>query len=49
MYLMFEKEYKEFIIIKVNLNIVKRDGEEYLYNEDDSYLKLNNIRYYNII
>ncbi len=46
---MFEKEYKEFIIIKVNLNIVKRDGEKYLYNEDDSYFKLNNIRYYNII
>ncbi len=46
---MFEKEYKEFIVIRVNLNIVKNNGEEYPYNKDDLYLKFNNIRYNNII
>ena len=46
---MFEKEHKEFIIIGVNLSIIKGDDEEHLYNEDDLYLELNNIGYYSII
>ncbi len=45
----FEGEYKEFIVIEVNLNIVKNNGEEHPYNEDDLYLKPNNVRYNNII
>ncbi len=49
MYLVFEREYEEFIIIKVNFNIVKNDSEEYLYNEDDLYLESNNIGYDGII
>ncbi len=44
-----EKEYEEFIVIRVNLNIIKEDNEEYLYNEDDPYLEPNNIRYNGII
>ncbi len=48
-YLAFEREYKDFIVIVINLNIVKKDDEEYFYNEDDLYLKSNNIKYYNII
>ncbi len=46
---MFEREYKEFIIIRVNLSIIKNDNEEYLYNEDDLYLKSNNTGYNDII
>ncbi len=49
MYLTFKKEYKEFIIIKVNFNIVKKDNKEYSYNEDNLYLEFNNVKYYNII
>jgi len=33
MHLTFEKEYKEFIIIGVNLNTVKRNNEKHLYKE----------------
>jgi len=47
--LIFEKEYKEFTIIKINLNTMKKDGEEYLYNEDDLYFKFNNVGYNDII
>ncbi len=46
---MFKEKYKEFIIIKINFNIVKNDNEEYLYDEDDLYFKFNNIGYNNII
>ncbi len=48
-YLIFEEEHEEFIVIKVNLNIVKRDNEEYLYNEDNLYLEFNNVGYDSII
>ncbi len=48
-YLTFEKKYKEFTIINVNLNITKNNGEEYPYNKDDLYLESNNIGYYKII
>ncbi len=48
-YLTFKKEYKEFIIIGVNLNIVKRDNEEYPYNKNDLYFKFNNVKYHGII
>ncbi len=46
---MSEEEDEEFIIIRVNLNIVKNNGEEHPYNEDDLYLESNNIGYNNII
>jgi len=49
MYLTLEKEHEEFTVIKVNFNIVKNDDEEYPYNEDDPYLKLNNTGYNDII
>ncbi len=49
MYLAFEREYKEFIIIKVNFNIIKNNNEEYPYNKDDLYLKPNNTGYDDII
>ena len=48
-HLTFEKEYKEFIVIRVNLNTIKKDGEKHLYNKDDLYLESNNIRYNGII
>ncbi len=46
---MFKRKYKEFIIIEVNLNIVKNNNKKYLYNKDDLYFKSNNIKYNNII
>ncbi len=46
---MFKREYKEFTVIKVNLNTVRNDGEEYPYNKDNLYLKPNNAGYNNII
>ncbi len=46
---MFKREYKEFIVIRVNLNIAKNDNEKYPYNKDDPYLKPNNIGYNDII
>ncbi len=49
MYLAFKKEYKELIIIKINFNTVKKDGEEYLYNKDNLYLEFNNAEHNNII
>jgi len=49
MYLASKREYEEFTVIKVNLNIVKNDGEEYLYNKDDLYFEFNNIGYNGII
>ncbi len=48
-YLAFKRKYEEFIIIRINLNIVRNDGEEYLYNEDDLYLKFNNIEHNDIV
>ena len=45
----FKREYKEFIIIKVNFNIIREDDEEYLYKEDDFYFELNNAGYNDII
>jgi len=47
--LAFKKEYKEFTVIGVNFNIVKRDGEEHLYKEDDLYFEFNNAGYDGII
>ncbi len=49
MHLAFEGEHKEFIVIGVNLSTAKNNGEEYPYNEDDLYLKLNNAGYNSII
>ncbi len=46
---MFKREHEEFTVIEVNLNIVKKDGEEHLYDEDDLYLKSNNAGYHSII
>jgi len=46
---MFKEEYKEFIIIRINFNIVKNNNEEYLYNKDNLYFKFNNVRYNDII
>ncbi len=48
-YLVFEGEYEEFIVIKVNFNIVKNNDKEYLYKEDDLYFESNNVRYNSII
>ncbi len=48
-YLTFEEEHEEFIVIKVNLNIIRKDNEEYLYNEDDPYFELNNVEHHNIV
>ncbi len=49
MYLAFKGEYKEFTIIRVNFNTVKREGEEHPYEEDNLYLELNNAGYHGII
>jgi len=49
MYLTFKKEYKEFIVIKVNFNIVRNNGEEHLYNKNDFYFESNNVGYNDII
>ncbi len=49
MHLAFEREYEEFTIIGVNLSTVKKDNEEYLYDEDDLYLEFNNVGYNSII
>ncbi len=46
---MFERKYEEFIIIGINLNIARNNGEKYFYNKDDLYLKFNNIGYNDII
>ncbi len=48
-YLAFEREHKEFIVIRVNFNIIRNNNEEYLYNEDDLYFESNNIGYNGII
>jgi len=45
----FEREYEEFTVIGINLNIIKKDNEKYLYNENNFYLELNNVGYHNII
>ncbi len=47
-YLAFKRKHKEFTIIKVNFNIIKKDNEEHPYEENDPYLKPNNTRHYNI-
>jgi len=49
MHLTFKREYKEFIVIKVNLNIVRKNNEEYPYNKNDLYLESNNIGHHSII
>ncbi len=49
MHLTSKKKHKEFTIIKVNLNIIKNNGEEYSYDKDNLYLKSNNIGYDDII
>ncbi len=48
-YLAFKEEYEEFTIIRVNFNIIKNNGEKYLYNKNDLYLESNNVGYNNII
>ncbi len=48
MYLAFKKEYKEFTVIRINLNTVKNDNKEYPYNKDNLYLEFNNAGYNNI-
>ncbi len=48
-YLTLERKHEKFIVIGVNLNIVRNDGKEYPYNENDLYLKLNNAGYNDII
>src|SRR6266699_1395538 len=35
MYLAFEKEYKEFIVIKINFNTIKNNGEKHFYNKNN--------------
>ncbi len=47
--MVFEGKHKEFIIIKVNLNIIRKDDEQYPYNEDNFYFEFNNIGYNNIV
>ncbi len=49
MYLTFKREYKEFTIIKVNFNVIGKNGEKRLYNEDDFYFEPNNVEYNNIM
>src|SRR6266566_6358213 len=49
MYLISKREYKEFIVMDINLNIARNDDEKYLYNEDNLYLEPNNAGYNNII
>ncbi len=49
MYLMFKRKHKEFTVIRVNLSIIRNNGEKYLYNEDNLYLEFNNIGYNNIV
>ncbi len=46
---MFKEKYKEFTVIKVNFNIIKKDNEKYLYNKDNFYLEFNNVKYNDII
>ena len=46
---MFEREYKEFTIIRINFNITKRNDEEHSYNENDLDFEFNNVGYNNII
>ncbi len=46
---MFKEKYKEFIVIEINFSIVRKNGEEYLYNEDDLYFESNNTGYHSII
>jgi len=48
-YLVFEGEYKEFMVIDVNLSIIRNDDEEYLYEKDDPYFESNNVEHYSII
>jgi len=47
--LTFEREHEEFIVIGINLSIIKENGEKHPYNEDDPYLEPNNAGYYNIV
>ncbi len=35
-------------MIDINLNIIKKDNEEYLYKEDDLYLEFNNAGHHSI-
>ena len=46
---MFKREYKEFTVIKVNLNITRKNDKEYPYNEDNLYFEFNNVGYNSII
>ena len=48
-YLTSKEKYKEFTIIKVNLNIIRNNSEEHLYNKDNFYLEPNNVEYNDII
>ncbi len=44
-----KKKHKEFTVIKINFNIVRRNDKEYFYNEDDLYLEFNNVGFNDII
>ncbi len=48
-YLASKRKYKEFIVIGINLNIVRNDGEKHLYNKNDLYFEPNNTGYNDII
>ncbi len=47
--MVFEEEHEEFIVIRVNFNIGKKDNKKHLYNEDNFYFEPNNIEYDSII
>ncbi len=49
MHLVPKEKHEEFTVIRVNLNTIRRDSKEHLYNENDLYLESNNIGYYSIV
>ena len=48
-YLISEGEYKEFIVMDINLSIIRNDNEKHPYKKDDPYFEPNNVRYHSII
>ncbi len=48
-HLTLKGEHKEFTVIKINLNITKKNDEKHLYNENNLYFEFNNTGHYNII
>ncbi len=49
MHLAFKRKHEEFIVIRINLNIVKNNSEKHLYDKNDFYFESNNIGYDSII